>query len=289
LRTSAIPVEPVPLTADQAETMLQRQFKKHHVAIMLLHWFNAAVWLAELVTGVGLVTSRHFRVAPEWYLSVAQGLFGSRANMLQVHIALGLLWMGVFLVYGIFGFRTYLGQEVLRKEIALDRDDIRWLIVRTRQIIGLTKDRLPPQGIYNAGQKLFAVMVYLALPVIMLTGVVVAFHLFGTQAVGWAIVLHFAAVGVVVSGLIVHVYMGAVFPEEKPAFFSMITGNVNELYAYSHHFKWWRELMIEERQWERDHEDRLGAPPAAGSTRMPEPVSARPEPPISEQAADASR
>jgi hypothetical protein len=35
--------------------------------------------------------------------------------------------------------------------------------------------------------------------------------------------------------------MGAVFPEEKPAFFSMITGTVDELYAYSHHFKWWRE------------------------------------------------
>ena len=47
--------------------------------------------------------------------------------------------------------------------------------------------------------------------------------------------------GAVVSGLLVHVYMGAVFPEEKPAFFSMITGNVNELFAYNHHFKWWRE------------------------------------------------
>jgi formate dehydrogenase subunit gamma len=279
----------VPLTADQAETMLQRQFKKHHVAIMLLHWFNAAVWLAELATGVGLVTSRHFRVAPEWYLSVVQGVFGSRANMLQVHITLGLLWMGVFLVYGIFGFRTYLSQEVLQKEIALDKDDIRWLIVRTRQILGLTKDPLPPQGIYNAGQKLFAVMVYLTLPVIMLTGVVMVFHLFGTQTVGWAVVLHFAAVGIVVSGLIIHVYMGAVFPEEKPAFFSMITGTVNELYAYSHHFKWWRELMVEERQWEHAHEGQLGGPPdatGAASAGTPEPISVTPGPPTSEHAAD---
>jgi len=39
----------------------------------------------------------------------------------------------------------------------------------------------------------------------------------------------------------IHVYMAAVFPEEKPAFFSMITGSVHELYAYSHHFRWWRE------------------------------------------------
>ncbi len=36
---------------------------------------------------------------------------------------------------------------------------------------------------------------------------------------------------VVVSGLMIHVYTGVVFPEEKPAFFSMITGTVPELFA----------------------------------------------------------
>ncbi len=81
-----------------------------------------------------------------------------------------------------------------------------------------------------------------------------AFRLFSPRAVGWAVVLHFAAVGVVVAGLIIHVYMGAVFPEEKPAFFSMITGNVNELFAYNHHFKWWREMKTEQLAWDRRRE-----------------------------------
>jgi formate dehydrogenase subunit gamma len=108
---------------------------------------------------------------------------------------------------------------------------------------------LPPQGVYNAGQKLFAVLVYAAIPIVMITGVIMTFHLFGTEAVRWAMVLHFAAVGGVVSGLIIHVYMGAVFPEEKPAFFSMITGTVNELYAYRHHFKWWAEMKAQEEAW----------------------------------------
>ena len=53
----------------------------------------------------------------------------------------------------------------------------------------------------------------------------------------------------------IHVYMGAVFPEEKPAFFSMITGTVNELFAYTHHFKWWREMKLEEGAWEREHDE----------------------------------
>ena len=263
MRTSALPLYPVPLTAEQAESMLQRQIKKHHIAIILLHWFNATVWLFELVTGVALISSAYFRVAPDWYLALVEGVFGTRANMLRFHVALGLTWIGVFLVYGVFGVRTYLSAEVLRKEIALDKDDVRWLVVRVLGILGLSKAPLPPQGIYNAGQKLFAVMVYAMLPIVMATGVVMAFHLFGAEAVAWAIVLHFASVGLIVSGLMIHVYMGAVFPEEKPAFFSMITGTVNELFAYTHHFKWWREVKLEERAWEREHDDAAAAVDAA--------------------------
>jgi hypothetical protein len=30
----------------------------------------------------------------------------------------------------------------------------------------------------------------------------------------------------------------------------MITGLVDELYAYKHHFKWWREIKILQQNWE---------------------------------------
>lgn len=254
MRSDFIPLTPVPLTSEQAETMLQRQIKKHHVAIMLLHWFNAATWILEVATGAALISSRLFRVAPDWYVAIVNGLFGTRGNLLRFHVALGLVWIGVFLVYGIFGFRTYLRGEVLKKEIALDRDDVRWLVVRALRILGRTDEALPLQGVYNAGQKLFSMVVYAMLPVVMVTGVIMAFRLFSPWVVGWAVVLHFAAVGVVVAGLVIHVYMGAVFPEEKPAFFSMITGTVNELFAYNHHFKWWREMKTEQQAWDRQRE-----------------------------------
>jgi formate dehydrogenase subunit gamma len=254
LRSDFIPLTPVPLTSEQAETMLQRQIKKHHVAIMLLHWFNAATWILEVATGAALISSRLFRVAPDWYVAIVNGLFGTRGNLLRFHVAFGLVWIGVFLVYGIFGFRTYLRGEVLKKEIALDRDDVRWLVVRALRILGRTDEALPLQGVYNAGQKLFSMVVYAMLPVVMVTGVIMAFRLFSPWVVGWAVVLHFAAVGVVVAGLVIHVYMGAVFPEEKPAFFSMITGTVNELFAYNHHFKWWREMKTEQHAWDRQRE-----------------------------------
>ena len=254
MKSDAIPLAPLPLTADQAETMLQRQIKKHHVAIILLHWFNAVTWILEVATGAALVSSRLFRVAPDWYLAILNGLFGTRGNLLRFHVALGLVWIGVFLVYGLFGFRTYLRGEVLKKEIALDRDDVRWLVVRALRILGRSDEALPLQGVYNAGQKLFSMVVYAMLPVVMGTGVIMAFRLFSPRVVGWAVVLHFAAVGAVVAGLVIHVYMGAVFPEEKPAFFSMFTGSVNELFAYNHHFKWWREMKTKQLAWDQRRE-----------------------------------
>lgn len=269
MTTEWIPDHPEPLDGAQAERMGQRQLKKHHLAIMLLHWFNAMVWLAELVTGAALIASPELRVAPEGLIRVIRGLFATRGDLLAVHLWIGLAWIGVFLAYGIFGHRTYLRREVLEKEIALDREDLLWLRVRALGILGRSKAPLPPQGIYNAGQKLFALMVYALIPVIMLSGLAMAFRPFGPEVVGWAVVVHFATVGAVVTGLIVHVYMGAVFPEEKPAFFSMITGTVNEYFAYTHHFKWWREMKLAARERERARDRAAAGEPETGGPSRP--------------------
>lgn len=229
------------------QDLSQRMIKKHHVAIILLHWFNAITWLIELTTGAALIQSEHFRFVPVWFVTMITEVFGTRANLLRFHIAAGLTWITVFAVYAVFGWQTYFHQEVLEREVALDKDDFNWLRIRLLRILGRSNEHLPPQGIYNAGQKMFALMVYIMIPVIMGTGLVMAFHWGSMSVVGWAVVLHFAAVAVVVSGLMVHVYMGAVFPEEKPAFFSMITGMVPEEFAYKHHHKWWKEVkMLEE-------------------------------------------
>lgn len=258
-----IPAVSVPLTADQAQLMSERHIKKHHVAIVLLHWFNAIVWMLELATGSALVVAPAYRFMPSWYLTMMQQAFGTSANLLRFHIAVGLTWTVVFLAYAIFGWRHYLHAEVLRNEIGIDRDDILWLKIRTLKLLNRTKESLPPQGSYNAGQKLYALLVYTMIPVIMLTGLVMTFHLISTGAVAWAMVLHFVAAGLVVSGLLVHVYMGAVFPEERPAFYSMITGLVDELYAYRHHFKWWREVKLEQLKWAHAIDDNVVKPDPA--------------------------
>ena len=252
---------PIPLTGEAAAAMDQLTIKKHDVAIVLLHWFNASVWLLELLTGLALIIGPAYRIMPLWYSHMVASALGSRGNMLHFHVAVGLTWIVVFCVYGIFGYRNYLHHEVLINEVGLDKDDFKWLRIKLLQILNRTKEELPGQGSYNAGQKMYALLVYAALPVIAVTGLIMAFHLISTAVVGWAMLLHFVAVGMVVSGLMVHAYMGAVFPEERPAFFSMITGRVNELYAYKHHFKWWRETKIAERRWEEEYSSNTPAAP----------------------------
>ena len=62
--------------------------------------------------------------------------------------------------------------------------------------------------------------------------------------------IHFISVFVIVAWLFIHVYMGAIFPEEKEAFFSMFSGKVSAWYARAHHEKWYNEKLREEMEWE---------------------------------------
>jgi formate dehydrogenase gamma subunit len=178
----------------------------------------------------------------------------------------------VFFAYTIFGYRKYLRKhkinEISLKQkdlfekfralqcilfgngaLCLDKKDLMWLKIRILKILGYSDQPLPPQGSFNAGQKLYGLLVALMTPIIMLTGLIMAFHLGPIWLVQWAIPFHFTAVGLVVSGLLIHVYMGAVFPEEKPAFFSMVTGNVSELFLYRHHFDYWKERIVKQCEW----------------------------------------
>jgi formate dehydrogenase subunit gamma len=260
------------LGAAEREELQRRSIKKHDTAVILLHWFNASVWLIELATGGALLAGDGYRLAPAWWREFVVGVVGSLGGVLALHIAVGVAWIAVLAVYGLFGFRKYLLRTVTRYLVP-DRDDLRWLGLRLLRILGRDV-HLPPQGIYNAGQKLFGIAVFACGAVIAVTGLIMAYRLGPAWLVQWSILGHFVAVGAVFAGLFVHVYMGAVLPEERPAFYSMFSGKVPELYAYRHHYKWWREYKEIERAWRHElereaaaDEDEPAPPPAPAAPR----------------------
>ena len=224
--------------------MARKLIKKHDVAMVTLHWFNALVWFFELMTGMALIASTRYTYIPSWFTDIIVGIFNGRTNLLYFHITIGVFWSGILVVYGVFGIRTYLTKFYVN-DLRMDGDDFKWLVLKPLQILGY-RIRLPEQGVYNAGQKVFAWVISICILLIIPTGFIMSFHLGPLWLIQWSIPLHYASVMMVVAGLIVHVYMAGLMPEERPAFFSMLHGKVNELYAYENHTKWWRQRRKDE-------------------------------------------
>jgi formate dehydrogenase subunit gamma len=246
------------LTVDQIKEMRWKRLKKHDSASVLLHWFNAACWLFLVATGLATIGNPAYAIVPIEWTRLMRAVFGGTNGVIYWHVAVGLLWAGVLAVHILAGWKS-LTLPFLKNNFLLDRDDLMWLVNRAKRILG-KKTKLPPQGPYNAGQKIFGILVTAGSIAILLSGLALTFRPYmpGTTWVAWALPVHLFAVGSVCAGLCIHIYMGGVFPEEKQAFFSMFTGEVNELYAYSHHKKWYDEVKIEEADWEERLRERLG-------------------------------
>ena len=253
---------PTNISLPERRRLREKTYKKHALANILTHWFNVSMWLLLLPTGVAIIASPRLGLSPRIVQEALRNFFGGTANLITFHYALGLLWIFVLTFNVLLGFRKYFVPFAATRML-LDRDDLEWLKVKPAQMMGLLKDKpLPAQDAYNAGQKLYMYVVILGTLGIMASGLVMTFHKYvpWTWMVQWAQPLHWVSVFGVVAGLIIHVYMGAVFPEEKEAFFSMFSGRVSAWYARAHHEKWYWRKVREELEWEEAVTRELNAP-----------------------------
>jgi formate dehydrogenase subunit gamma len=252
----------IPVT--ERRRLRNKMYKKHNLANILTHWFNVAMWLMLLPTGIAIISSPRLGLSPEWWQEMFRNLFGSSANLIRFHYTLGLLWIFVLSFNILLGFRRYFVPFAAQR-LLLDKDDIEWLKIKPLQMLGFFQDKeLPPQDAYNAGQKAYMYIVILGTLGIMASGVVMTFNtIFPPILKQIAQPIHWVSVFAIVAGLMIHVYMGAVFPEEKEAFFSMFSGKVSAWYARAHHEKWYNEKLKEEMEWEDEIDNQVKAEEAA--------------------------
>lgn len=225
---------------------------RHTLADRLIHWFNAACWLLLFFTGMALLTDP----APlgRGYSNFVRSIAGGPDALLNFHLVLGFVWAAGFVLY-LFVERA--GIPVFFQRISrFCREDVIWLLrkpfvmalgeARTKKL-GLNPN-LPEQDFYNMGQKLFGLVSVGGSLALALTGFVLALAALGMMPVAMSrlvqvcIALHLIAAGLVFLGLMVHVYMAAISPEERPGLLSMFTGTVTGHYARSHHGLWVKEL-----------------------------------------------
>jgi len=239
--------------------MRNRMIKRHDQASILIHWFNAACWFFLLATGLGLISNSALQPIVQWWPQLMRDLFGGGAALLKVHIIVGVVWAGIWLIFIVAGIARYtlpfLKQIVTYK---LPRD-IQWMIKKNLQMTMGYKNmarmvkplgwngKIPDQGFYNAGQKAAAAGMIAGAVVLVITGVIMAISKVylnpaQTPLVQWSITIHYMAAAVTFGILLIHIYMAAISREERPAFISMFTGEVPEEYARHHHKLWYEKV-----------------------------------------------
>lgn len=225
---------------------------RHSLADRLLHWCNAALWAALMITGTGML--EHPQLAPFGmaFPRFMRELFGGSGGLLTAHIWLGVCWLVLMLFYLFFRYRGaafFLGQIV-----SYEASDLTWLLRRGAQMLlgrGMSArlgldGPLPAQGYYNPGQRGLALFLTCMGALAAVSGLVMAFApqlgLIGnSRIISLALAVHHFSVWLAAAGLPIHIYMAALVREERPALLSMLHGTVPLAYAKEHHPRWnWR-------------------------------------------------
>ncbi|OQX16609.1 MAG: formate dehydrogenase [Thiothrix lacustris] len=221
--------------------------------VIAIHWFNAFFWLTLVLTGFGIISGDFVRLAPAFWPTFLQNLFDGNSNLVWLHGIGGLLWAGVIAVYALLNVKRVVLpflKNVLSITPKAIMADLYAMVVTLAQLFGLLKDRkIPPQGRYNGAQRLLGTMIIACSIAIAFTGMYLFLAPgmldFAASAVWgavfrWALVIHVAAVLLVLLGLVAHIYFAVV--EEPESLEGMKSGNAEVAFIQHHNPLWYAEL-----------------------------------------------
>jgi formate dehydrogenase subunit gamma len=187
------------------------------------HWILAASFFVLLGSGLCLYLPSLANVvdrptAKAWHLDSA--------------IALG---VGLVLV-AVAGDRRALGRSA-RELDRFDRDDVRWLAEGPARLV--SGGQAPPQGRFNAGQKLNAALVGGGMIVMAVTGFLMWYGERDTRyRFAGTVTIHDWGTWLLTLLVLGHVYLAVLNPATRKALRGMTLGDVDREWAREHHRKW---------------------------------------------------
>jgi formate dehydrogenase subunit gamma len=197
-----------------------RYVKRFTVTERLLHWVHASAFFVLLASGLVL------------YLPALSAAVGRRPLIKDIHFWTGVSWAGALVAIGVLGMvfddRRAL-RETLRELDVFDRDDRRFL----------RGDLRAPQGRFNAGQKVNAIVTAAFAVLFFTSGMLLWLGERNTDIrLGGTVYLHdvlmYTSV-VIVAG---HLYLALIRPNTRHSLRGMALGTVREDWARAHHRKW---------------------------------------------------
>lgn len=187
----------------------------------VVHWVLAGSCLFLFLTGFGLMFHS---------LSFIANFFpGGYYIMKLLHNIDGIIF-GVAFLFALVAW----GKDTLY----FDEDDKKWFRVLGGYLWEVEK--VPEAGKFNAGQKMFFMVLFLFWFIMMGTGIFMWFPFFPPELTRWLYVLH--ALGVLVLGgfLVIHFYLGTY---GNPGTFQVMGhGFVTKGWAKKHRPKWLRDV-----------------------------------------------
>jgi len=189
------------------------------------HWITAISLVLLALSGLALFHPSLFFLT---------GLFGGGQWTRTIHP-----WIGVVLFVSFLGlFFRFWHANLWRAE------DGTWL-ARLRDVIGGHEERLPEVGKYNAGQKVVFWSMSLLIIVLIVSGFLIWDQYFAPYSTietkRIAVLVHALAAIAIICVWIVHVY-AAIWV--RGTIGAMTKGQVTGGWAWRHHRKWLRELVV---------------------------------------------
>lgn len=221
---------------------------RHNKSAIFIHWFNAFCWIFLLLSGFALLANPESQPIGEWWVNLWQHIIDQH-TLLLAHILIGSLWILVYAIWLVLFWRRDAWPFIRQICNFKPASDMLWCVKKGLWLVcgplamrklGISP-MLPPQGFYNAGQRLVAILAIISSVALAITGVLMA--LGGAFAISqgilqWCIIVHFASAALMAVFLLIHIYMAALAPGEGPAFKSMFTGYVPEEHVRHHNQLW---------------------------------------------------
>ena len=184
-----------------------------------LHWVHASAFLVLFASGLCL------------YLPSLSELVGRRPLLKDIHVYTALVWLAALALVLLAGDRRRL-LATAREIDRFDDDDLAWL-----------RGKRVPQGRFNAGQKINAIVTAALAVLFAVTGFFLWYgernHAFRLEN---ALLVHDWLMYVSFFLLLGHLYLALLHPTTRHSLNGITRGWVREDWARRHHPKWVEEL-----------------------------------------------